>query len=96
MKEFIRWCRRYFSVLNIAVVGCFIFIVFFQENSVGKYTEYSRTIDSLNIEIKHYKDTMEYYHRLNMRLSTDPQVMERVVREQYNMNREGEDVYIFK
>lgn len=81
------------SVIVIAFVG---YTLLLQDNSLFKYMQYSNTIDSLKVEINHYKDTMEYYNRMNSLLSTDPEVMERVVREQYKMRREGEDVYVFE
>ena len=55
-----------------------------------------RTIDSLRTEIRVNQDSLEYYKALNNRLSTSPEEMERVAREQYNMNRPDEDVYVFK
>lgn len=81
------------SVLVIAFVG---YTLLLQDNSLFKYMQYSNTIDSLKVEIKNYRDTMDYYTRMNSLLSTDPKVMERVVREQYKMRREGEDVYVFE
>lgn len=81
------------SVLVIAFVG---YTLLLQDNSLFKYMQYSNTIDSLKLEIKNYRDTMDYYTRMNSLLSTDPKVMERVVREQYKMRREGEDVYVFE
>jgi hypothetical protein len=38
---------------------------------------------------------MRYYRDLNSRLSSDPTTLERIVREQYHMQRADEDVYIF-
>ncbi len=81
------------SMLVIAFVG---YTLLLQDNSLFKYMQYSNTIDSLRVEIKNYRDTMEYYTRMNSLLSTDPILMERVVREQYKMRREGEDVYVFE
>lgn len=80
-------------MLVIAFVG---YTLLLQDNSLFKYMQYSNTIDSLRVEIKNYRDTMEYYTRMNSLLSTDPILMERVVREQYKMRREGEDVYVFE
>ena len=40
------------------------------------------------------RDTLEYYNKLNHSLDTDPETMERIVRERYHMQRENEDVYI--
>lgn len=96
MKKFFGWCKRYISVMTIVVVLLVVYVLLGQENSMFKLVEYSRTIDSLNVEIANAKDSLEKYERLNSQLSTDPELMERVVREQYNMVREGEDVYVFK
>ncbi|MCD8387173.1 MAG: septum formation initiator family protein [Bacteroidales bacterium] len=95
MKPFFRWCRRYISAMSILVIAFVVYTLFVQDNSIFRYVEYSRTIDSLNVEIKHATDTMIYYRHLNSLLSTDPELMEKVVRERYNMVRDGEDVYVF-
>ncbi len=71
-------------------------MLFWQDNSVFKYMDYSRTVDSLQYEIRLATDTLERYRTLNEQLSHDPEAMERVVREQYNMVRQGEDVYVFE
>ncbi len=96
MKAFLTWCRRYISLLGIFVVAFVVYTLFIQNNSVLRYMEYQRTIDSLTVEIKHATDTMEHYQELNARLSNDPELMERVVREEYHMARPGEDVYVFE
>lgn len=96
MRRFFDWCRRYISVMSIIVIGFLIYTLFIQDNSIFKYMEYQSTIDSLTTRIEMAKDTMEYYHKMNSLLSTDSETMERVVREQYNMAREGEDIYVFE
>lgn len=96
MKDFLLWCRRYLSPLSVIVIFFVSYTLLFQDNSLFRYMHYSNTIDSLKVEIKHYTDTMEYYHHMNSILSTDREVMERVVREQYKMRRPGEDVYVFE
>lgn len=96
MKSFFRWCRRYITMMGIIVLAFVAYTMFIQDNSLFKYMSYQRTIDSLKVEIDNYTDTMNYYHQQNSQLSTDPELMERVVREQYNMNRPNEDVYIFE
>lgn len=96
VKNIFNWCRRYISIIGIAIVVFLVYTLFLQENSMFRYFEYNRTIDSLRTEISHNCDTLQFYHELNTRLSTDPEMMEKVVREQYNMNRKGEDVYVFE
>ena len=61
-----------------------------------KYYEYDSEIERLRKEIKQNEDTMNYYRDLNNRLSTDRTTLERIVREQYHMQRPDEDVYLIK
>ncbi len=89
------WCRRYISLTFIAVIAFVLFVLFFNENSIMKSVEYNREIERLKAEIKEYSDTMNHYHSHNARLETDRATMERVVREQYHMQRDNEDVYVF-
>ena len=96
MKEFLRWGKRYISIMSLLVVGFVGYTMFIQDNSLIRYMHYSNSIDSLRTEIKNYTDTMNLYHDLNSRLSTDPEIMERVVREQYNMKHQDEDVFVFE
>ena len=52
--------------------------------------------DSLRREIRMEQDSLEYYRRMNMLLSTDRGTMEQIVRERFHMQRRGEDVYIIE
>ena len=70
-------------------------MIFFSDTSVLKKIEYQRIIDSLRTEVEINRDSMLYYKNLNSRITTDPEVMEQVVREQHNMKRPNEDVFIF-
>ena len=58
--------------------------------------EYQRQIDSLSAEVAVVQDSVDYYRELNRRLASEPEAMERVVREQYNMKREHEDVFVLE
>ncbi len=98
MKEQIKdgrqWCRRYITFPLIVAVGYVLFVVFFNENSYSRSAELQEEIDALEAEIKENNDTMMYYRRLNAGLDTDPVALERIVRENYHMQRVNEDVYI--
>lgn len=96
IKSLFGWGRRYFSVTLLIVVAYMLFLFVFNDNSMAKSIELDRMIDSLRHEIRVAEDSLQYYRWLNRRLSTDPGEMERVAREQYNMNRANEDVYVFK
>ncbi|MGM9827203.1 MAG: septum formation initiator family protein [Muribaculaceae bacterium] len=95
MKDFANWCRRYISVVVLIVIGVLIYMVFFSDNSMSRVYAYNRTIDSLKHEIAVQTDTMKYYNRLNHELDNrNPEAIERVVRENFNMCREDEEVFI--
>lgn len=93
-KGFLAWCRRYLSVTLFIVMAFIVIVLFFNENSMLKSIEYNNEINRLKREIRMNRDTLEYYRRLNISLDTDPETMERIVREYYHMQRENEDVYI--
>ena len=90
-----RWFRRYFSLLTLGVIAVILYMIFFSDTSVLKKIEYQRIIDSLRTEVEINRDSMLYYKNLNSRITTDPEVMEQVVRVQHNMKRPNEDVFIF-
>ncbi len=95
VKSLFGWGRRYFSLTLVIVVAYLLFLFVFNDNSMARSIELDRSIDSLRREIRASEDSLNYYRNLNRRLSTEPEEMERVAREQYNMNRAGEDVYVF-
>ncbi|MDE6074437.1 MAG: septum formation initiator family protein, partial [Muribaculaceae bacterium] len=95
LKAIRDWCRRYISLTLIAVLAFMAFVLFFNENSVMKGYELNREIERLKAEIKENTDSMNYYLHMNELLRTDRETMERVVREQYHMQRDNEDVYVF-
>lgn len=90
------WTRRYITLPLLIAVAYIVFVLFFNENSYFKSVEYQQEIDRLEAEIKENNDTMMYYHRLNVSLSSDPARMEKIVREQYHMQRPDEDIYVFE
>ncbi len=96
MKKLIDWCKQYLSVTMLVIVAFLAIILFFNDNSISKSVEYNNRIKELRQEIKSNQDTLEHYRRLNHSLDTDPETMERIVREQYHMQRENEDVYIIE
>lgn len=90
------WIRRYISMTFVIVVAFVCIVLFFNDNSVIKSMEYNDRITELKKEIKSNRDTLDYYNRLNHALDTDPETMERIVRENYHMQRTNEDVFIIE
>lgn len=93
--NFWSWCKAYIRLPFVIAVAAIVFITFFNENNVMRYYEYDTEIERLHREIKENEDTIAYYRDMNRRLSTDRATLERIVREQYHMQRRNEDVYIF-
>lgn len=91
-----KWIRRYVTVPLLIAAAYIVFVLFFNENSYFKSMEYQEEIDRLEAEIKENNDTMMHYHRLNASLSSDPAELERIVREEYHMQRPNEDVYVIE
>jgi len=91
----IKWLKRYVSLSLLAVIGFIVFVLFFNDNSVTKSYDYAAEIRGLKMQIAQYEDTLRHYQELNRRLDSDPQELERIVREHYHMQRPSEDVYIF-
>lgn len=91
------WCKKYVSLQFIVIVALLVYILFLQDYNIGRMHALNHTIDSLRTEIQLNRDTMEVYRALNERLDNhDPEIIERVVRENHNMNRANEDIYIFE
>jgi hypothetical protein len=94
MKKVFMWCRRYLSVTFLILITFVVIVLFFNDNSFVKSVEYTTRIKELREEIRDNEDTLLYYRRMNHALDTDPETMERIVRENYHMQRENEDVYL--
>lgn len=95
LKNLVLWCRKYLSPGGLAVLAAIVYMVFFQDNSMSRIYAYEKTIDSLQVQIGIQRDSLEHYRNLNLRLDNrDPQMIERIVRENHNMNRVDEEVFV--
>lgn len=96
LNSFITWCRRYISVTFVIVLAFVFFVLFFNDNSVMHSFELNQRINELELEISENEDTLQYYRQLNRALNTDAETIEKIVRENYHMQRPTEDVYIIQ
>ena len=94
LNSFVTWCRRYISVTFVIVLAFVFFVLFFNDNSVMHSFELNQRINELELEISENEDTLQHYRRLNLALITYAVTIERIVRENYHMQRPSEDVYI--
>lgn len=88
------WTRRYVNLPFVLMTGVLVYVFFFNDNSIIDNYRYQKEIDRLQAEIAANYDTLRYYEALNERLRTDPETMERIVREQYHMQRPNEDIFL--
>lgn len=95
LSSFVSWSKRFLSPTTVVCLCVVAYIAFTGDNTVFRGIDYDKQIDSLECVLAANRDTMLYYRSLNNRLSTDPALMEQVVREQYGMKRPSEDVFIF-
>lgn len=90
------WCKRYLSFTLLGAIAVAGYVLFYNDNSLLHTYDQEREIEEIKQQIAQAQDTLEYYRQLNASLNTDPQTLERVVREQYHMQRPDEDVYLFE
>ena len=96
LSDFWHWLRRFVSPVTIACLAIVAFVIFYGDNSVFDSIEQDRTVDSLRAELASIQDSTARYREMNSRLLSDPDMMEKVVREQYGMHRQHERVFNFK
>ncbi|MDD2961897.1 MAG: septum formation initiator family protein [Muribaculaceae bacterium] len=93
-KKTKRLLPQWLSMPLVVAITCIIIILFVQDNNYFKSKENQEQINNLKVEIKENLDSAEYYARKSRELDTDPEQLEKVSREQYNMKRPNEDVFI--
>ncbi len=95
INRFSLWVRRQSHIAVVLVGGAVVLLLFFnEETSVTRSRQYDLEIATLNRQINIARDSAEYYRRAREALMTDAEDLEVVARENYNMQRPSEDVYI--
>ena len=94
MKKFLTWCSKYLSIPTILIIGFIVYILFIQDYRVSSIYRNDVTIDSLKRAIAAEQDTLDFYRDKNVRLANrDPEIVEKIVREQFGMSLPTEEVY---
>ena len=83
-----------FNFLIFIIVGFGVYITFFSDYNYMKVGEYDNQIKQLKAEIKACNDSTNVYKEKVRRLKAEPQALERIMREEYLLKRDNEDVYI--
>lgn len=84
------------SLLFVGLLALYVYVLFFNDNSYGRLSELHGEIKRLEKEKQENLDTLKKYRDLNQLLLSDKEELERVAREKYGMQRQGEDVYIIE
>ncbi len=95
VQSSISWAKRFLPFSTIFILAFAGYILLVGDNSLVMRMKYEHTIDSLRMELEAQRDTMLYFRRLNGNITRDADAMEHVVREQYNMKRDNEEVFVF-
>lgn len=97
IKRFNFWIRRK-SHLTLIIVGTAIVLLLFinEDTSMRLNMQYDEQIRNLKRSIKASEDSAEWYRSRREALYIGTEELEHVVREQYHMQRQSEDVYVIK
>lgn len=91
-KKFVKIIsNRYVFILFIF----FIWMLFFDENSIMNHLEFNDEIDKLNHEKEYYNSEIKKDNELIEKLKNDEE-LEKYAREQYHMKKENEEIYLIE
>lgn len=83
-----------FNFLIILVVLFGVYVTCISDYNYSRVLEYDKEIKTLKAQIKQCEDSTAVYRQRLKMLDSDPETLERIVREEYLMKRDNEDLYI--
>lgn len=83
-----------FNLWIVVVVAFGVYITFCSDYNYFRSMEYNARIKDLKAQIKECDDSTAVYRERLRLLESDHETLERIVREEYLMKRENEDLYI--
>ncbi|MBR2146716.1 MAG: septum formation initiator family protein [Muribaculaceae bacterium] len=89
-----KWIPMWLSLPFVIFIAFIAMLLFFGENNYMQINEQKKEMDNIKAQIKQQEDSAKYYERKTQELNTDKETLEKLAREQYNMKRTNEDVYI--
>lgn len=97
IKRFRLWFSNHVP-LPLLIVGMVAVVILCLNDDVSPSKSYSylREIVALKNEIKLNKDSAAYYRQKSQDLTASPQDLEHIAREQYQMQKADEEVFIIK
>lgn len=86
--------KRFFVVLySITIVIFFLYISIFSDNNFARHRELNRQIENLELKIAKTKNQINNTHTFE-KLMADKMLLEHYAREQMDLHKKGEDVFI--
>lgn len=90
------WKRRRGAIPFIVIATVVVVVLFLnEETSVKTNMEYEARINDLRKEIKHNRDSAQYYKEHRLAIENGEGDLERLARERYHMQRPTEDVFVY-
>lgn len=97
LKRIHLFIRRKAHLSVFIVCGVVVLLLFFNdETSLTRSREYDARIAELQREIRIASDSTEFYRQAREALLTNTEELEQAARENYNMQRPTEDVYVIE
>lgn len=90
------WRRRRGAIPFIVIATVIVVVLILnEETSVKTNMEYEARINELKGEIKHNRDSAEYYRTHRLAIENGEGDLERLARERYHMQKPTEDVFLY-
>ena len=85
-----KWIPLWLSIPFIVFIAFIVMLLFFGENNYMQIAEQQKEMDKVAATVRR----AQYYIRKTQELNTDKETLEKIAREQYNMKRTNEEVFI--
>ena len=97
LKKMNFWIRRRSHIALVLILGLVVLLLFFNEDTSYKLNmEYQQQINELQTAIKECEDSAAYYKARRQALLTGTEDLEHIAREEYQMQKNSEDVYLIR
>lgn len=90
------WRRRRGAIPFIVIATVIVVVLILnEETSVKTNMEYEARINELKSEIRHNKDSAQYYRTHRLAIENGEGDLEKIARERYHMQKSTEDVFVY-
>ena len=91
------WRRKRGAIPFIVIATVIVVVLFLnEETSVSTNMQYDARINDLKNEIKHNRDSADYYRRHRLAIENGEGDLEHLARELYHMQKPTEDVFVYE